>query len=432
MISKDSVIIVLAHANNEWRKHLLKECISKLNGEIILSTNYPSDFETQTMCDWVVYSKKNEILPKEDFSKYNVLFNFWHYDEDNNYHEIPFEFDHGYAVYTLIRNGVKLAKQLGKTKIHIINYDYELFEDVFTQNDEELNSHDLVCYRYDNDFHNVKNEPCYCTGLMSGRIESFDKYLNTFNSISEYYSNRITFNQTLEAKTYGILTTNGDNILEKEFSTVKGLIDRDYILSTNASTNRFREIGLKYGCDKVSRHKYHELYPNIFEKFKTEDINLFEIGIDEGKSLKVWKEYYPNSNVFGLDIQSEIINDEVTIFKGDQTNLNDLSNIINQIPKCDIIIDDGSHVAEHQLKTFYYLFENLLKDGGTYIIEDVECSYWKPTDTIYGYETGHLNLIDYFTKLNHQVNSHYNSIENKLNIKKITYSPNCIIIEKIK
>ena len=77
MISEDSVIIVLSHANNEWRKHLLKECLKSLKGEIILSTNYPVDFETQKMCDWVVYSKKNEILPKEEYSKYNVFFNYW-------------------------------------------------------------------------------------------------------------------------------------------------------------------------------------------------------------------------------------------------------------------------------------------------------------------------------------------------------------------
>ena len=134
--------------------------------------------------------------------------------------------------------------------------------------------------------------------------------------------------------------------------------------------------------------------------------------------------------MFGLDIQREIFNEDVKIFKGDQSNINDLINVVNQIPKCDIIIDDGSHVPEHQLKTFYYLFENLLKDGGTYVIEDVECSYWKPSDKIYGYETGHLNLIDYFTKLNHMVNSDYNLIDNPLKIKQIIYSSNSITIEK--
>jgi hypothetical protein len=426
MISEDSVIIVLAHANNEWRKHLLKECLKSLKGEVILSTNYPVDFETQKNCDWVVYSKKNEILLKENFSKYNVFYNTLCYDENNNNYEIPFEFEHGYAAYMLIKNGVKFAKELGKTKIHLINYDYILHEDVFSKNDKELNDCDFICYTYSDDY----LEPRYFTSLMSGKIDPFIKYVNHYKSISEYYTSNETKYLFLENKTNKILNSFNFSITEKDSESVKGLKNLEFVFSNKNETNRFKEIGLKYECDKVSRHKYHELYPNIFDKFKNEDINLFEIGVCEGKSLKVWKEFYPNCNVFGLDIQREIFNEDVKIFKGDQSNINDLINVVNQIPKCDIIIDDGSHVPEHQLKTFYYLFENLLKDGGTYVIEDVECSYWKPSDKIYGYETGHLNLIDYFTKLNHMVNSDYNLIDNPLKIKQIIYSSNSITIEK--
>ena len=94
-------------------------------------------------------------------------------------------------------------------------------------------------------------------------------------------------------------------------------------------------------------------------------------------------------------------------------------------------MEDASHVAEHQLSTFYFLFKELLLPGGVYIIEDVECSYWKPKSKIYGYETGHLNIIDYFTKLNHQLNWRYNQLENPLDINTITFGPNCIIITKI-
>jgi hypothetical protein len=426
MISEDSVIIVLSHANNEWRKHLLKECLKSLKGEVILSTNYPVDFETQKKCDWVVYSKKNEILLKENFSKYNVFYETWHYDEDNNYHEVPFEFEHGYAAYTLIKNGVKFAKELGKTKIHLINYDYILQEEVFSENDKELDYSDFICYTFPDDYF----EPRYLTSLMSGKIDPLIKYVNYYKNISEYYNCHETKYNFLENKTNKILNSFDFSISEKNSELIKGLKNLEFVFSNKNETNRFKEIGLKYECDKVSRHKYHELYPNIFDKFKNEDINLFEIGVCEGKSLKVWKEFYPNCNVFGLDIKREIFNEDVKIFKGDQSNINDLINVVNQIPKCDIIIDDGSHVPEHQLKTFYYLFENLLKDGGTYVIEDVECSYWKPSDKIYGYETGHLNLIDYFTKLNHMVNSDYNLIDNPLKIKQIIYSSNSITIEK--
>jgi hypothetical protein len=426
MISEDSVIIVLSHANNEWRKHLLKECLRSLKGEVILSTNYPVDFETQKNCDWVVYSKKNEILLKEDFSKHNVFYETFYYDENNKEYIIPFEFEHGYAAYTLIRNGVKFAKELGKTKIHLVNYDFILQEEVFTENDDELNYCDFVCYTCPDDYLDLR----YLTSLMSGKIDPFIKYVNHWKNISEYYTSDENNYMFLENKTNKILNSFNIKITEKDSESIKGLKNLEFVFSNKHESNRFKEIGMKYGCDKVSRHKYHELYPNIFDKFKNEDINLFEIGVHEGKSLKVWKEFYPNCNVFGLDIQREIFNDDVKIFKGDQSNINDLINVVNQIPKCDIIIDDGSHVPEHQLKSFYYLFENLLKDGGTYVIENIEYSYWKPSDKIYGYETGHLNLIDYFTKLNHMVNGDYNLIDNPLKIKQIIYSSNSITIEK--
>jgi hypothetical protein len=426
MISKDSVIIVLAHANTEWRKHLLKECLKSLKGEIILSTNYPVDFETQKNCDWVIQSNKNEILLKEDFYKHNVFYNYWYYDENNKYHEFPIEFDHGYAAYTLIRNGVNFANQLGKTKIHLINYDVILEDDVFSKNDEELGSCDLICYTYSNEISKTK----YYTSIMSGKINPLITYVNHYKNISEYYNPSEYKCELLEYRTNKILNSLDCNITEKVITSISGYKELESAFSNKPETNRFKEIGLKHGCDKVSSHKYYELYPNIFEKFKNEDINLFEIGVLEGKSLKVWKEFYPNCCVFGLDIENEIFSEDVKIFKGDQNNINDLINVVNHIPKCDIIVDDGSHVPEHQLKTFYYLFENLLKDGGTYVIEDVECSYWKPSDLIYGYETGYLNLIDYFTKLNHTVNSDYNSIDNPLKIKSITYSSNSITIEK--
>jgi hypothetical protein len=264
---------------------------------------------------------------------------------------------------------------------------------------------------------------------MSGKISSLLQYSNHYKNIEEYYTTKDTYNMILEVKTYKILNSFNLSILEKNYDTINGLKDINNVFTSN-NTNRFKEIGMKYECDKVSKHTYHEIYPKIFDKYKNENINLFEIGVDEGKSLKVWKEYYPNCNVFGLDIQNEIINEDVTIFKGDQNNLNDLIMVIDNTPKCDIIIDDGSHISEHQLKSFYFLFENLLKDGGTYVIEDVECSYWPSSHMIYGYETGHLNIIDYFTKFNHQVNNDYNFIGNDLKIKQITYSSNSIIIEK--
>ena len=190
------------------------------------------------------------------------------------------------------------------------------------------------------------------------------------------------------------------------------------------------DISNEFNCDKSTYHKYTNVYPIFMEKFRNEDFSLFEIGIDEGKSYKLWESYFTTARIYGMDISKQFNTDRGIVFQGDQSNVEHLKDVSSKIENCKIIIDDGSHVAEHQLTSFYYLFQNLLQGDGIYIIEDVECSYWKPSLEIYGYQTGHLNIVDYFTKLNHSVNSHYNLHDNPLNIKMISFAPNCIIILK--
>ena len=144
----------------------------------------------------------------------------------------------------------------------------------------------------------------------------------------------------------------------------------------------------------------------------------------------MWKEYFPNSIVYVMDIHHEFEDEIGKVFRGDQSNINDLEKISNQVGILDFIIDDGSHHPEHQIKSFEFLFNKNLKHGGFYIIEDIECSYWRPTETVYGYETGYLNIMDYFSKKLHEVNQEFSQRTNVLNISQITFAKNCIIIKK--
>jgi demethylmenaquinone methyltransferase/2-methoxy-6-polyprenyl-1,4-benzoquinol methylase len=65
----------------------------------------------------------------------------------------------------------------------------------------------------------------------------------------------------------------------------------------------------------------------IFEEMRNKEISLLEIGIDEGKSLNVWKDYLKNAKIFGLDINREFSHDRGYVFKADQNNLSDLEKI---------------------------------------------------------------------------------------------------------
>jgi hypothetical protein len=80
-----------------------------------------------------------------------------------------------------------------------------------------------------------------------------------------------------------------------------------------------------------------------------------------------------------------------------------LNTVKDEIGVIDIIVDDGSHVNEHIIKTFNHLFP-LLKKGGIYVIEDLQCSYWP----WYGGNSKKINdpstAMNYFLSLAHGLN----------------------------
>ena len=135
------------------------------------------------------------------------------------------------------------------------------------------------------------------------------------------------------------------------------------------------KFGITYKCDKVTHHGYERFYDMFLYPLMNRDIVLFEIGIDSSRSLKMWNDMFKNGKIYGMDIEVNFIYEKGEIFKGDQSNKDDLDRIISIINKANIIVDDGSHKPEHQLFTFNYLFEKLLAFGGIYIIEDIETNY---------------------------------------------------------
>lgn len=206
------------------------------------------------------------------------------------------------------------------------------------------------------------------------------------------------------------------------------------------------ELGNKYKTDKVTHHGYQRFYDFFLKDLRNKSIKMLEIGIHRQCSLNMWLEYFKDSFVYGIDIGVEEKGDRYHIIKGDQSSLQVLKQI-NE--KLDFIIDDGSHLPEHQIISFNYLFENTLNDGGTYIIEDIETSYWKKGHLYGNYLShGYMNdksVVEIFKKIVDDVNSEFLS-DNDKNIKEkyenpvplsirdkigmITFCQNCIIIKK--
>lgn len=212
-----------------------------------------------------------------------------------------------------------------------------------------------------------------------------------------------------------------------------------------------------YKTDKIYYHGYHRFYDYFLSPMKNEKFNLLEIGVDKFGSLLLWYNYFKNAKIFGFDKNKYLSNyslikneykKNIKIIKGDHTEINDLKNLISVTGKCKLIIDDGSHVPEHQLSNFNYLFKNCLTDGGIYIIEDIETSYW--TDGyLYNYKikSGYKknnNIVQIFKDIADIVNYPFLLPKNKKKLIKsskilkenineiimISFGTNCIIIKK--
>jgi hypothetical protein len=138
------------------------------------------------------------------------------------------------------------------------------------------------------------------------------------------------------------------------------------------------------GTDKWGAHWYAGHYQAHFARLRRRRLKVLEIGVggfDDplagGESLRMWKSYFPNADIYGVDIVDKRALQErrVTIFQGSQDDPEFLAHVVGQMGGLDVVIDDGSHRNAHVLRTFEILFP-LLADGGIYAVEDTQTSYW--------------------------------------------------------
>jgi hypothetical protein len=149
----------------------------------------------------------------------------------------------------------------------------------------------------------------------------------------------------------------------------------------------------KYGSDKCPSilHTYTPCYHSFFKDIRTTTKSVLEIGIGHfemmseivgesykpGASLRMWREYFPNANIYSCDIVEKVIfqDDRIYTWVADQCKPASLENLVKNIQEMgtetiDIIVDDGSHMVSHQIISFITLWK-YLSPGGLYIIEDV-------------------------------------------------------------
>lgn len=130
-------------------------------------------------------------------------------------------------------------------------------------------------------------------------------------------------------------------------------------------------IARKHGTDKVE-HQYCRHYERMIGYMRYLPITLIEIGVGNGASLRMWREWMPKAQIYGLDTSNYEATgeDRIHVIQGDQKNNFDLEMLAQQSGPSHVVVDDGSHNADDQKVTFTNLWPKLVNQGW-YIIEDV-------------------------------------------------------------
>lgn len=162
-----------------------------------------------------------------------------------------------------------------------------------------------------------------------------------------------------------------------------------------------RNLFQRYGSDKASKHNYYLVYAGILSP-RDAVKKVFEIGLGTnnidvvstmgrdgkpGASLRAFRDYCPNAEVWGGDFDTRILFKEErirTIFV-DQTNTDTFDNIKNDLgAEFDLMIDDGLHSPNANLNSLAFFLPRL-KVGGWAIIEDISIDaleFWQIVSSV--------------------------------------------------
>lgn len=183
-------------------------------------------------------------------------------------------------------------------------------------------------------------------------------------------------------------------------------------------------------------HHYFDIYDRHFKRFRGKEIVVVEIGVFQGGSLQMWKNYFGSAaKIYGIDINprvEELREENIDIIIGSQSDKNFLRKLKNELPPIDILIDDGGHKMKQQIFTFQELFSKI-KSNGVYVCEDLATSYhlgygggYKRRGTFIEFSK---NLID---KLNafHSEQKSFQVNQLTTSIDSLHYYDNVLVIEK--
>lgn len=138
------------------------------------------------------------------------------------------------------------------------------------------------------------------------------------------------------------------------------------------------ELALKHGTDKgPTGHWYTPHYHQLFGSIRFGIETMCEVGIGNGASLLMWRDYFLNAQIYGVDQNRiEDLGDRITTYESEQTNCATLDQIFED-NKLEIIVEDASHIPEKTIDTLGCMWGKLASKGW-YVIEDMCIDLFPP------------------------------------------------------
>lgn len=156
------------------------------------------------------------------------------------------------------------------------------------------------------------------------------------------------------------------------YGSVAGVVGDSDRLTFNEAFGLLSHNDCAIGSDKLSIHSYGAMYSEILAPYRQTMSRLLEIGVMTGASLLGWQRFLgPFCEVEGIDISLERVRHyDAKLTRCDGTLESDINELLDWQKGWDIIIDDGSHLLEDQIKSYELLFP-MVNPRGVYVIEDI-------------------------------------------------------------
>ena len=145
----------------------------------------------------------------------------------------------------------------------------------------------------------------------------------------------------------------------------------------------------RYGSDKSTAHDYHIVYASLLGSRRNEPLRLLEVGLGTynrdmlshmgrsgkpGASLRAFRDFLPNAQVFGADIDKRILfnEDRIRTHYVDQTKPDSFDELYAHLSDdmFDLMIDDGLHAPNANIATMLFALK-ILRPSGFFIVEDI-------------------------------------------------------------